>query len=35
MKNEQQRWTAGFDFKNLERGSMNIAFLICYIDGNS
>lgn len=35
MKNELRIWIAGFDSKNLERGSMNIAFLIRYMDGNS
>lgn len=35
MKNELRRWIAEFDSKNLERGSMNIAFLIRYVDGNS
>lgn len=34
MKNELRIWIAGFDSKNLERGSMNIAFLIRYMDGN-
>lgn len=35
MKNELRRQIAGFDSENLERGSMDIAFLIRYMDGNS
>lgn len=30
LKNELRRQTAGSDFQNLGRGSVNAAFLICH-----